>query len=269
MNKKQYLIGIVFMLISLFLAGCNNSVSKARERENALKEIRGELENLKSSLPFKIPSTDLWMTSLELEDSLLTCTCEMNKEDWNIYSMPEKEANSDRNIARIIKSFDPQMRHLLEKHNLGFKYVYTDKETKQILMSILISPQRLKEIKTKLDNGEISPYSLLELFEMEIRKYDIPCIIEDGVWLTDAYIKENCVYYEVTIEEELDLSDFNYSVLSEMKKELVAGLKETPLLLSYKNEMIGKRINIIYVYKDNNGTKIAKIIITPNDIFQD
>lgn len=86
----------------------------------------------------------------------------------------------------------------------------------------------------KLDNGEISPYSLLELFEMEIRKYDIPCIMEDGIWLTDAYINGNCVYYEVTIEEELDPSAFNYSVLSEMKKELVASLRETPSLLSYK-----------------------------------
>ena len=101
----------------------------------------------------------------------------------------------------------------------------------------------------KLDNGEISPYSLLELFEMEIRKYDIPCIMEDGIWLTDAYINGNCVYYEVTIEEELDPSAFNYSVLSEMKKELVASLRETPSLLSYKNEMTRKHINIIYVYK--------------------
>ena len=200
------------------------------------------------------------MTGLELEDSLLTCTCEMNKDDWNIYSMPEKEANSDRNIARIIKTVDPQIGHLLEKNNLGFKYVYTDKETKQILMSISIGPQRLKEIKMKLDNGEISPYSLLELFE---------CIMEDGIWLTDAYINGNCVYYEVTIEEELDPSAFNYSVLSEMKKELVDSLRETPSLLSYKNEMTRKHINIIYVYKDNNGTEIAKIKITPTDIFQD
>ena len=74
---------------------------------------------------------------------------------------------------------------------------------------------------------------------------------------------------EVTIEEELDPSAFNYSVLSEMKKELVASLRETPSLLSYKNEMTRKHINIIYVYKDNNGTEIAKIKITPTDIFQD
>ena len=36
-----------------------------------------------------------------------------------------------------------------------------------------------------------------------------------------------------------------------------------------KNEMTRKHINIIYVYKDNNGTEIAKIKITPTDIFQD
>lgn len=54
-----------------------------------------------------------------------------------------------------------------------------------------------------------------------------------------------------------------------MKKELVASLRETPSLLSYKNEMTRKHINIIYVYKDNNGTEIAKIKITPTDIFQD
>lgn len=268
MNKKQYFIGIL-VLTFLLITGCNNPASKDREREYTLKEIQNELANLKSSLPFRISTTDIWMTGLELEDSLLTCTCEMNKDDWNIYSMPEKEANSDRNIARIIKTVDPQIGHLLEKNNLGFKYVYTDKETKQILMSISIGPQRFKEIKTKLDNGEISPYSLLELFEMEIRKYDIPCIMEDGVWLTDAYINGNCVYYEATIEEELDPSAFNYSVLSEMKKELVASLRETPSLLSYKNEMTRKHINIIYVYKDNNGTEIAKIKITPTDIFQD
>lgn len=33
--------------------------------------------------------------------------------------------------------------------------------------------------------------------------------------------------------------------------------------------MTRKHINIIYVYKDNNGTEIARIKITPTDIFQD
>lgn len=264
MNKKQYLIDIIFVFFILLLAGCNNSASK----ENALKEIRRELASLKSSLPFKVPSTDIWLTTLELEDSLLICTVEMSKEDWDIYSMPEKEANSDRNVARIIRTFDQQMSHLLEKNNLGFKYVYADKETKQTWMSISVDPQRLKDIKTKLDNGEISPYSILELFEMEITRYDIPCMMEDGVWLTDAYINGNCVYYEATIEEELDPSAFDYNVLTEMKKEIIADLKNTPLLLMSKNEMIKEHINIVYMFKDNNGIEVAKIRITPTDIFQ-
>lgn len=54
-----------------------------------------------------------------------------------------------------------------------------------------------------------------------------------------------------------------------MKEELITGLREASLLLSYQDKKARKHINIIYVYKDNNGTEIAKIKLILIDIFQD
>lgn len=59
MNKKQYFIGIL-VLTFLLITGCNNPASKDREREYALKEIQNELANLKSSLPFRISTTEVY-----------------------------------------------------------------------------------------------------------------------------------------------------------------------------------------------------------------
>lgn len=245
MNKKTSLIlGATFVLAFLMLVGCKNSAQKDWEREHALDEIQTELSKLESALPYKLPATDIWMTALELEDSMLTCVCELSGEDWDIYSMPEKEANSDRNIARIISGFDPEVTNLLERGDLGFKYVYVDKETKQTFMSISVAPQRFKDIKAKLDDGEISPYSILELFEMDINQYDIPCMIDDGMWLTDAYIKGNCAYYEMTIEEELGPSDYDYEI---MKEGIIENLQKTPMIIMSKDEM-GKRTDKSCLY---------------------
>ncbi len=272
MKKKQYLNGTICLVLAfLMLTSCNSTASKERKREAALKELQNELESMKSSLPIKIPPTDLWITNIELNDSLITYTCEISEQDWQDYfpSYAEKAVNSDRNVARIINTLDTStfLQKLMD-NGIGIECIYTNKETKNILMSVSLSSQRLNEIKKKMDNGEITPYSILEIFEMEIKQSDIPCYIEDGVWLTDAYINGNNVYYEYGIEEEADASDIDYSILTEIKNELVAELKATPLIFSCKKEMIMKNVNIFFIYKDNRGEEYMRIRITPTDIFQ-
>lgn len=42
-----------------------------------------------------------------------------------------------------------------------------------------------------MENGEIEPYSLLEITKMELAKMEILSKMDEGLWLTDVYILTN------------------------------------------------------------------------------
>ena len=107
---------------------------------------------------------------------------------------------------------------------------------------------------------------MIELSQMEIAKMEIPSQIEEGVWMTDAYIEGNKIYYIATIENEIDASDLSSSDLREMKEGLIEDLKNEGLLMAHKKEIVKEKIHIVYVYKDSRGKEFAKIDIGPYDL---
>ena len=124
------------------------------------------------------------------------------------------------------------------ENELGLKYIYVSKDTGKTLLEIEIPANKLKEIKDKIDKGEIEAYSILELSEMELSKLEIPSQIEEGVWLTDAYIKENSIYYVATIENEIEASDLSPSNIAKMKELCIEAIKEEGLVMIHKVEAI-------------------------------
>ena len=89
-------------------------------------------------------------------------------------------------MARVISNVSSEAVDKFIEHGLGLKYIYTSEETGETLLEVEMSADKMKEIRDKVDSGELQPYTMIELSQMEIAKMEIPSQIEEGVWMTDA-----------------------------------------------------------------------------------
>ena len=263
----KLLVNTLFICLTLILGSCGlkssnkNSVDK-HEREMVEKEIA----TLKQNLPYEIAGKGFVMTNLEITNELVIYTCKVSKENWDAMFLSQEVSSSDRNIARAI-SMDKETINKLIRSGLGMKYIYVSQETNRTLLEIEVQPNKLKEISDKLEKGEIEPYTLLELTKIELTKMEIPSQIDEGLWLTDAYIKENNIYYIVTFEYEMDKSNISDDDIAEVKESCIAAIREDPLISSKKEELIKENIHFVYIYKDNRGKECMTVSIAPNEIF--
>lgn len=239
-----------------------NLTKSQKERE----EIPMEIMSYKDKLPFNTPGTSISISEIAVDNDIIVYTCRVGSEDWDTMSFASEVSNTDRNMARVISNVSSEAVDKFVEHGLGLKYIYTSEETSETLLEVEMSADKMKEIRDKVNSGELQPYTMIELSQMEIAKMEIPSQIEEGVWITDAYIEGNKVYYIATIENEVDASDLSSSDLKEMKEGLIEDLKNEGLLMVHKKEIAKENIHIVYVYKDSRGKEFARIDIGPYDL---
>lgn len=263
MRKSTKILGyIACITILAHIISCGIKTSKSREREEIIKEI----ESYQSSLPYLIPGTSISITNISIDNDIIIYTVIIGKEDWSDLSLTSDIAGTDRNLARTISNVSRTAVDKFIEHNLGLKYVYTSSETGDILWEIEISAKKLKEIRDKVDSGELQAYTIIELFNMELAKMDIPSQIDEGVWLADAYTDGNKLYFIATVEDEIDSSAFSNFELGEMKKSLIEEIRDG-FISVHKKELSKENIHIIYIYKDRRGKEFARFDIAPHDLW--
>lgn len=261
-NKFFYICMFVFTCV---VSSCNNSKKANNNFER--QEIISEIESYKSQLPIEINGSGIFIDDIQIEDNMIVYSCKFPHEMWETMYLGKDESTSDRNMARVISNFDSELVQKFIDIGLGLKYIYKSAETGEILMEIEMSSEKMEEISRKLQNDEIEPYTMIELSQMELAKMEIPSQLEEGVWLTDAYVKGNNIYYIATIENEIDKEDLSYADLEEIKEGCVEGLREEKIIALHKKEVIRENIHFIYIYKDSRGIEFARINISPEDIF--
>lgn len=263
MGKFTSSLGLIAsMLLVLLLTSCGaNSAKSQKERE----EILNEIMSYKDKLPFNIPGTSIAITDIAVDNDIIVYTCRVGREDWDAMSLTSEVSNTDRNMARVISNVSSEAVDKFIEHGLGLKYIYTSEETGETLLEVEMSADKMKEIKDKVDSGELQPYTMIELSQMEIAKMEIPAQIEEGVWITDAYIEGNKIYYIATIENEIEASDLSSADLREMKEGLIEDLQKEGLIMIRQREIVKENIHFVYVYKDSRGQEFARIDISPYD----
>lgn len=264
MGKFTSSLGLIAnMLIVMFLASCGiNSAKSKKEREEILKEIM----SYQDKLPYNIAGTSLSITDIALDNDIIIYTCNVGNEDWEDMFLSSEASNADRNLARVISNVPSNEVDKFIDYGLGLKYIYISDETGEPLLEVEMSAEKMKEIRDKINTGEIEPYSLIEIAQMELSKMDIPSQLEEGVWLSDAYIEGNIIYYIATIENEVDESDLSNADLREMKEGIIEDLKNEGLVMIHKKEIIKENIHFVYVYKDSRGIEFARVDISPYDL---
>lgn len=261
-------VNILLVCITLVLSSCVlKSSNKNSDGLHDREMLEAELADFKRSLPYEIAGNGFVVTNIEIVNDFIIYTCKVSKENWDAMSLTQEVSSSERNIARAISNFDKEMVTKFIKSGLGLKYEYVSKEDNRTLLKIEVQPDKLKDIFAKLERGEIEPYTLLELTKMELGKMEIPAQMGDGVWLTDAYIKGNNIYYIATFEYEVDKSNISTEDIEELKNSSIAALREEPLLTARKKELVKENIHIVYIYKDSRGKECMRVSIAPQDIF--
>lgn len=261
MKRTNTIICILTAIVMVqSLCSCSGLV-KNRERE----KVVNELLMMKKQLPVRVKDTDMMMTDIEVDGDTVVLTCTVTEEYWEMMSLSCKKANTDRNVARVVESLDGTYLDKFITAGLGFKYIYTLQGTGKHLFDVSASAERLKDIKDRLDRGVLKPYTMLELSQMEIDNMKFPSKIEEGVWLTSAYIRGNSIFYEAKVDAEVDPKYFSAADVAEMRRGVIEGLKEEKLIMAHNKEIVGEGIHFVYIYKDNRGVEFARVDIGPDE----
>ena len=206
--------------------------------------IEAELADLRQELPYNIFGNELVITDIDLSGDMIVCMAKASGEFAESIRSQE-DCSSEQYIARMISNMGQEVISGLIKNGLGLEMVYESQDSNQTLLRIEVQPDKLKEVNNKLTNGEIKPYSLLELAEMELAEMEIPTQIDDGVWITDAYIQGNNVYYVGTFEFEVDKSNIYEEDIREMKESIIADLRGNHLIMAHEKEMVAENIHLV------------------------
>ena len=155
MAKYSHLFRIIsfFVVITSVLCSCGNNTKQkdAKEREGILKELTSYQERL----PYTVPGTKFTITDISVENDIVVYTCSVFNEDWDAMSMSSNFVSSDRNMARVISGMSSDAVNNFINHGIGLKYIYTSKETGEKLLEIEMSSEKLKEVRDKVESGEI------------------------------------------------------------------------------------------------------------------
>lgn len=268
MKSLKSLCFIAFSLLILVSCSGNKKQSDSYDTRTR-KELVDEIEKMKSYLPTQIPNTPMTIEDVSIDGNIVELVYSMPKSFYELYeenmSSFSDVANSEKNVARLFNLLNQEMVEKFIDAGVGLRCIYKCSDTGEILMTIEADCDRLKRVKEGVANGEIVPYSILEIFQMDIDKHEFPCEIEEGLWMTDGYIRGKTVYYIANLESDITSNDLSYSDIQEMKQGILEGLKET-LVGLHKKEMAREGIRIIYIYKNNNGDEFARVEITADDL---
>lgn len=267
MKPLRIIIIMVMLLPIACLISCNFKYKKPVDNV-ARNAIIKEVEDMKDQLPISIPGTDFTIQSIEIDGDEFVYVVSLPETIWEQQGLSQTDANSDKNIARVLANFNDETIEKLVEANLGFKYVYKNERNDSTFMVVILSADKIRDVHRRVKDGTLESFTMTEIAEKEISKMEMPMQIEKGIWLTDAYTKYGNVYYEAMIEAELDASDFDSKILAEMKTDIIKGLKEERMFMMNKKQILKDNTHFIYVYKDNRGKEIARIDISPSDIFR-
>lgn len=250
---------VVSLLVVFFVVSCEGQSYTPKERSAFLQEIL----SFKEELPYKIGET-IVITNIEADNDFVEYTFQVEEEEWmGIALLSDKSIKNDRNLARVLGNCPSDITDLLIKYGIGFRSKYISAKTGKILLEVEMSADKIKEIKDKVNSGEIQPYSLIEVTQIEISKMSFPIQIEEGIWMTSIYIEGNNVCYIASVEGEINPSDLSDDDLKEMKEDIIEELKKSGLVIVHKEEILKENIHFIYVFKDSRGLEFARFDIGP------
>ncbi len=260
----------IFYLGLLFWACLVSSCGSPGKKQNEIErqKLISVIESEKPRFPLEVgDGSGIYVDDVQIEKDMIVYSFLYPDEMLEVISLNKETSTSDRNLARTISYFGKLVQSYIDA-GFGLKFIYKSSETREVLMEIEMSPEKLEEISKKLQNGEIEPYTLIELTRMELARMDVPVQIDEGVWLTDAYVKGNNIYYIATIENEIDKENISYSDIEEIKEGCIESIREERLFAVHKEEIFRENIHFISVYKDNRGIEVARIDISPEDLFK-
>lgn len=256
----------ISLIIMLMFCGCIENKQQNKINLSERKTIIREIENMKSQVPISIQNTPMKLVDVSVENDMVVFVASLPKDLWEeSFSIGMDVINSDKNVARVLSYVGSQFINKFIKAGLGIKYIYKNSLNEEVLMTIESDCARLKRVKQGMDSGEIVPYTTLEIFQMEIDGYEFPSKVEEGLWITDGYIKGKTVYYIATFESNITSDDLSLSDVRVFKEGILEGLKES-LVVAHKKEMAQEGIKIVYIYKNNNGDEFVRVEITADDL---
>ena len=107
----------------------------------------------------------------------------------------------------------------------------------------------------------------MDNFRMKYEKVTLPIPITKDKWLTEVDFQDNTIHYVITLNNASDVAELLAEDLQNVKAECVAGMKEEVLVVNNEYLFFKENIHLIQTYKDSNGRELAKVVMSPEDLF--
>ena len=257
---KKSLFVVCLAAAVMMLASCQNATKKAMRAA-----IQIQVEGIKSQMPIPVPTVQgMSLVDVMMKGDMVVYTVQLT--DTTQMIQDPAVLNSDKNYARTLSNMDSTAVNQLVAAEVGLQYNYVTADGKAY-SQLVIEPQKMKDIRDRMRSGELKPYSVLEMSQIEINQMQLPAQVSDILWLTDAVVKDNFIIYEFTFEAQIEKSDISDAEWDEIRMNTADGLRESPLIMNARQEIVDKDIHFSYVYKDVRDTILTIFDITSAELF--
>lgn len=244
------------------LVSCTRKSSK---EERFLSYVKTDVATLKRQLPHSFIQKHVMLVDLNLKDTVLVFDFDVSDELWNQIPIVDETASQEINYGRSLGMLSKFALAKFMQANIAMQFCYSKAGTR--VGEVLVPAAQTKEISRKVENAEILPFRAIEVFALDCYACRYPLDLGNGFWCTKGYVEGNNVYYQYSVDENIDKSRITSKMKSEIKQDLITDFSKNELVKEQKDHVIADGICFNFAYTNNKGQLLFTISITPDELF--
>lgn len=254
-----------YVLLSVSLFILTPSISAGNGEIERFAEV---VDSLHKGIvfPYTIaPGIVLTNIGVDKDEKMLVINYMLNPE---MVETVAKNVASENGIAQLLTGYDEIFSISMINAEAGYKFIITSPSADGLNSSrvITVPASAIPPVYAKFKNGDYSslkPY--LEMLQSSFSNMQFPIKIVNGVWVTDAYIKDKEANWVYKIEGDVDASSFSDETIMHNRINLLNNLRAN-MSHDYVTEIEQEGITLHYTYRNEQGEKLFEFIFTAQDL---
>ncbi len=259
-NSFKYilLIGYVF-LTSPLISARNNSINRFAQVVDSLHDHIVLPQNI-------APGIVLTNIGVDKNDKMLVINYMLNP---GLVESVARNVSSENGIAQLLTGYDEIFSISMIEAEAGCRIIITSpssdgiNKTKIVDVPASAIPVVYDKLKRGVDHSPLKPY--LEMLQSTFSNLQFPLKIVDGIYLTEAYIKEKEAHWVYRIEGVVDVTDISDAMIQNSRINLTNNLRSV-MSADYVKEIEEKGISLHYTYHNIQGDVLFEYVFTATDL---
>lgn len=261
--KKIYFF-LAAVAVAMSMVACGSKSASERTSTYAAQELQEMIEKMDRECPLELGEF-MRVNSFEYADDVVTIHYTVSAD---VFKMSDVRANKEtfsRNLlAGMVNNQNDsfkELTNLMQEANAELRIVFATADGENIEFSYSAD-----EINNALANSDNSSEVLLQAMA-DNAKLQTPQTMDEGLVMTDVYIKDKCFTYEYTCDE----NSYDMEVLEQNKQVIKDGIVTTikadnPIFNQLREKIKECNYRLVYKYIGDTSEKTVVIYIRPDEL---